>query len=67
MRTDCDLDTPVPIWVIEHPETLSIFREHGIDDSCGGKSLRYACQQQNVAPEHILTILLSILKTDEHS
>ena len=37
--SECDLDTPVPDWVIEHPETLAVFQELGIDYCCGGKSL----------------------------
>lgn len=40
--SDCDLDTSVPDWVIEHPETLAIFQELHIDYCCGGKSLAYA-------------------------
>jgi len=36
---ECDLDTSVPDWIIEHPETLATFQELGIDYGCGGKSL----------------------------
>ena len=43
--TDCDLETSVPDWIIEHPETLVVFQTLGIDYSCGGKSLEYACLQ----------------------
>jgi len=32
----CDLDTSVPDWIIEHPETLTVFLDFGIDYSCGG-------------------------------
>jgi len=32
----CDLDTAVPDWVIEHPETLSLFQNLEIDYCCGG-------------------------------
>jgi iron-sulfur cluster repair protein YtfE (RIC family) len=42
--TSCDLETSVPEWVIERPETLPVFQEWGIDYSCGGKSLAYACR-----------------------
>ena len=41
----CDLDTSVPDWIIEHPETLTVFLDFGIDYSCGGKSLGYLCDQ----------------------
>jgi regulator of cell morphogenesis and NO signaling len=27
----CDLDTPVPDWVVEHPQSLAVFQELGID------------------------------------
>lgn len=41
---DYDLDTSVANWIIEHPETLVVFQELGIDYySRGGKSLKYAC------------------------
>ena len=56
--SDCDLDTPVPDWVIEHPATLAIFQEFGIDYSCGGKSLAYACRQQGLDEQVVLKKLL---------
>jgi regulator of cell morphogenesis and NO signaling len=56
--TACDLDTSVPDWIIDHPETTAVFRELGIDCSCGGKSLAYACQQQGLEPEQVLARLL---------
>jgi regulator of cell morphogenesis and NO signaling len=56
--TWCDLDTSVPDWVIDHPETQAVFAELGIDCSCGGKSLAYACRQQGLNPEQVLTRLL---------
>ncbi len=28
--SECDLDTSVPDWVIDHPETLTVFQELGI-------------------------------------
>lgn len=46
--TDCDLETSVPDWIIEHPETLAVFQELGIDTSCGGKSLEYACEERRL-------------------
>jgi regulator of cell morphogenesis and NO signaling len=46
--SDCGLDTPVPDWVIEHPETLATFQELGIDYCCGGKSLAYACRERGL-------------------
>jgi iron-sulfur cluster repair protein YtfE (RIC family) len=52
--TDCDLETSVPDWIIEHPETFVVFQELGIDYSCGGKSLEYACQKQRLDARAVL-------------
>lgn len=43
--TSCDLDASVPDWIIDHPETLAAFQKLGIDYSCGGRSLAYACRE----------------------
>jgi iron-sulfur cluster repair protein YtfE (RIC family) len=43
---DCDRDSSVPDWIIEYPESLAVFQELGIDYSCGGKSLEYACRER---------------------
>jgi regulator of cell morphogenesis and NO signaling len=55
--TDCDLETSVPDWVIEHPETLAVFQELGIDYSCGGKSLEFACGQRGLDVSSVLAEL----------
>lgn len=55
--TSCGLDTPIPDWIIEHPETLAVFQELGIDYSCGGKSLAYACEQRGLDTQSVLTKL----------
>lgn len=52
--TECDLDTSVPDWVIEHPECLAIFVEFGIDYCCGGKSLAFACREQGLDQQVVL-------------
>ena len=59
--SDCDLDSSVPDWVIEHPETLVVLQELGIDTSCGGKSLGYLCRQQGLEEEAVLKRLLGCL------
>ena len=51
---NCDLDTSVPDWIIEHPETTSVFDELGLEVACGGKSLRYVCQHQGLSPQEVL-------------
>ena len=53
----CGLDTPVPDWVIEHPESLAVFQELGIDYCCGGKSLAYACRERGLDAPTILAKL----------
>ena len=58
---ECDLDTSVPDWCIEHPETLAVFQELGIDSSCGGKSLGYACRERGLDAEAVLEVLLQAL------
>ena len=55
---NCDLETSVPDWVIEYPETLIIFQKLGIDYSCGGKSLRYACHAQGLDGDSVMLDLL---------
>ena len=55
---ECDLDTPVPDWVIEHPETLAVIQDLGIDYSCAGKSLAYACSQRGIDAKMALAKLL---------
>jgi uncharacterized protein DUF542 len=63
--TSCDLDTSVPDWVIEHPETLAVFQELGIDYSCGGKSLAYACRERGLDAETALAKLLRCVDDEE--
>lgn len=48
LMTSCDLDTSVPDWIIEHPETLTLFEQLGIDYCCGGKSLGFACRERGL-------------------
>ena len=65
--TSCDLDTSVPDWIIEHPKTLAVFQELGIDCSCGGKSLGYLCLQMGLNGEVVLARLLRFLEVDEQA
>ena len=58
---NCDLDSSVPDWVIEHPETLIVFQKLGIEYSCGGKSLRYACQEKGLDGNTVMSCLLRCL------
>ena len=57
-KVHCDLDTSVSDWVIDHPESLIVFQELAIDYCCGGKSLAYACRQQEMDAHAVLAELI---------
>jgi len=67
VRTTCDLDTAVPDWVIEHPETLAVFQELGIDYCCGGKSLEFACREQGREVKAVLSKLRCSIESHRNS
>lgn len=60
----CDLDTAVPEWVIEHPESLSVFQELGIDYCCGGKSLAAACRERGLDTAMVMRKLKALIEDD---
>ncbi len=64
---ECDLDTSIPDWIIEHPETTGIFNELGLDASCGGKSLEYVALQKGLEPEDVLAKLRRAVESDTSS
>lgn len=51
---NCDLETSIPDWIIEHPATACVFNELGLDISCGGKSLSYVCRHRGLSPTDVL-------------
>lgn len=61
---DCDLDTSIPDWIMEHPQTQAVFDELGMDTSCGGKSLRYVCHHQGLSPQSVLERLQQVVDGD---
>ncbi len=63
--TPCDLDTSVPDWIIDHPQALAVFEALGIDCSCGGKSLGYACRVRGLDAEAVLAKLRQCLSDHE--
>ncbi len=65
--TSCDRDTPVPDWIIEHPETLPVIQTFGIDYSCGGKSLAYACREQRLDVAIVLKELHRCLRNEDEN
>ena len=62
---ECGLEISVPDWVIEHPEALAVFQKLGIDYSCGGRSLEYACRQQGLDAASILEQLRSVIENTD--
>ena len=61
--TECSLETSVPDWVIDHPETLPMFQELGIDYCCGGKSLGFACREQGLSEQQVLAKLQGVISS----
>jgi hypothetical protein len=59
--SECDLNMPIPDWVIEHPETLAVFQELEIDYCFGAKSLGFTCRHQGLDAEAVLAEVLSCL------
>ena len=57
MSLECGRDTGVIDWVAEYPETLRVFETFGIDYSCGGKSLEFACREQGLDAGTVLAAL----------
>lgn len=58
---DCDLDSSIPDWIIEHPETQPVFEQLNFDTSCGGKSLWFVCQHAGLSPPAVLEQLRQII------
>lgn len=65
--TDCGPETSVPDWLIDHPETGPVFRELGIDESCGGKSLEYLCRERGLNVEAVLARLQEVIEIYKNS
>lgn len=57
MIVERTLDSSFPDWVIEHPETLAVFQNLGIDYCYGGKSLEFACREQGLNADAVLKSL----------
>ena len=64
---ECTLDSSVPDWVIEHPETLAVFQNLGIDYCCGGKSLEFACREQGLDVDTVLKSLFWSIEANRNN
>lgn len=58
---DCELETSIPDWIIEHPQTQRVFDALGLDTGCGGKSLEYVCRHCGLSPQDVLEQLRQIV------
>ncbi len=56
-----DLDTSTADWIVEHPETLPLFERHGVEWTCGGKSLAFACREAGLEATWFLRELEAII------
>lgn len=56
------LDNAVTDWVIDYPKTEAVFQSMGIDYSCGGKSLKYACEERGHDAQNVLSILHNVIE-----
>ena len=65
--TDCDAETSVVDWILDHPATQPVFENLGIDHSCGGKSLEFACQQRGLLVADVLRILHETIREAEQT
>ncbi len=59
--TQCDLDSSVTDWIIDHPNVLSVLKELQIDFNCAGKSLAFACRERKLDPQQVLERLLRLV------
>ncbi|MGB7327527.1 MAG: hypothetical protein WBD31_21805 [Rubripirellula sp.] len=60
-KMNCDLDTSIPDWIVEHPETSRVFSELELDTSCAGKSLGYVCIHQGLSTQEVLQRLSEVI------
>lgn len=52
-----DLESAVHDWISEYPQALHVLEELGIDTSCGGVSLAYACRRRDLDPSVVIARL----------
>lgn len=60
-----NLDASMTDWVIDQPRTLKFFEQLSIEYTCGGKSLRQACLDRDLAPIYVLARLRDFLADTE--
>jgi iron-sulfur cluster repair protein YtfE (RIC family) len=60
-----DIDSAVPDWIVEYPQTLVVFQEFGIDYCYGGKSLDFACKERCIPAATILARIRQVVGRHE--
>lgn len=60
-KIQCSLEDGVPDWIVEYPETLAVFQRLGIEYTCGGRSLEFACRERGYAPQSVLSQLFQAI------
>lgn len=67
MLVNCDLNTSIPDWIIDYPETADVFEQLQLDTSCAGKSLDYLCYQRGLCPSVVLQMLKEVIQSGRPS
>ena len=49
-----DADESIVDLVIDHPTLIDVFQQLSIEYTCGGKSLRAACEQRGLVPAEVI-------------
>lgn len=64
---NCDEFSSIPDWIVEYPASAVVFEEFGLDTSCGGKSLQYVCQTEDVSLTEVLKRLNAVVAANPAS
>lgn len=56
-----DFEASIVDWVIDHPASIRVFEELGIDYCCAGKSLACACRQAHANPAVVDVMLCGVM------
>jgi iron-sulfur cluster repair protein YtfE (RIC family) len=57
-----DLEDCVVDLLIDHPQLLNVFEPLGIEYTCGGKSLRSACEQRGLCAADVIRICNQLIR-----
>ena len=54
MPEPCGLETSLADWAVDHPEIVPLMERMGLDYTCGGRSLEWACLRCGLNPTMVL-------------